>query len=127
MSLRDKNRTILTDAERRALYDLPDFDEFQRAEYLSLTSEELALAWRREGQSAQLLFAAGLFRCRCVFTFTLKDVPKEDIDFLRERYFSGKLSPQDRCVRQNASPSARRSSSSLRLSPMVGGWQTALG
>ena len=55
MPIRDKNLTVLTDAEKRALYDLPDFDEFQRAEYFSLAADELALALRRDGVSAQLL------------------------------------------------------------------------
>lgn len=41
---REKNLVIMTDAEKRAVYDLPDFDEFQRTEYFSLTEQELALA-----------------------------------------------------------------------------------
>lgn len=89
-----KTLTVLTDAEKRALYDLPDFDEFKRAEYFSLAADELALALRRDGVSAQLLclLQIGYFKAKqAFFTFTLPDVPKEDIDFLMARYFPGKL------------------------------------
>lgn len=93
MPIRDKNLTVLTDAEKRALYNLPDFDEFQRAEYFSLAADELALALRRDGVSAQLLclLQIGYFKAKqAFFTFRLPEVPKEDIDFLMARYFPGK-------------------------------------
>ena len=38
-----KRLTVLSEAERLALYSLPDFDDFQRAEYLALSENELAL------------------------------------------------------------------------------------
>lgn len=44
-----KRLSVLTDAEKFALYGLPDFDEGQQLEYLSLTAEELALATSRPG------------------------------------------------------------------------------
>src|ERR1039457_1134795 len=93
MAVQDRNLTILTDPEKRALYDLPDFDEFQRAEFFSLAAEELALALRRDGVSAQLLclLQLGYFKAKqAFFTFTLPEVPKEDIDFLMQRYLPGK-------------------------------------
>ena len=93
MSIRNKNLTVLTDAEKQALYDLPDFDEFQRSEYFSLTEDELAVALRRDGVSAQLLclLQIGYFKAKqAFFTFTLKEVPKEDTDFLLARYLQGK-------------------------------------
>jgi hypothetical protein len=93
MPIRNKNLTILTDAEKRALYDLPDFDEFQRADYFSLSAQELALALRRDGISAQILclLLIGYFKAKkAFFTFTLMEVPAEDIDFLTVRYFPGK-------------------------------------
>lgn len=40
MRASDKNLTVLSEAERVALYGLPDFDDFQRAEYFALTNEE---------------------------------------------------------------------------------------
>ena len=50
----DKNLTILSEAERAALYGLPDFDDFQRAEYLALSAEELTLIQRRVGLPEQI-------------------------------------------------------------------------
>lgn len=102
MPIRDKNLSILTDAEKRALYDLPDFDQYQRAEYFSMTAEELTLALRRDGLPAQLLclLQLGYFKAKqAFFTFTFMEVPKEDIDFLMGRYFSGQ-SFQPRPMRQ---------------------------
>ena len=43
MRARDKNLTVLSETEWLALYGLPDFDDFQRAEYFALTDDELAL------------------------------------------------------------------------------------
>lgn len=66
----------------------------QRAVFFSLTAEELALALRRNGISAQLLclLQLGYFKAKqSFFTFTLGDVPEENIDFLMKRYFPGKL------------------------------------
>ena len=45
----DKHLTIVSEAEKSALYGLPNFDDFQRAEYFALTAEELALAQQRDG------------------------------------------------------------------------------
>ena len=42
-----KRLTIFTEAEKLALYGLPDFDDFQRAEFFAFNEEELALADRR--------------------------------------------------------------------------------
>jgi hypothetical protein len=36
-----KRLIVLSDAEKLALYGLPDFDDFQRAEYFALTEAEL--------------------------------------------------------------------------------------
>jgi len=47
MTSKNKLLTILSDAEQFALYDLPDFDDGQRLEFLSLHEAELALACRR--------------------------------------------------------------------------------
>ncbi|MDP0563086.1 MAG: DUF4158 domain-containing protein [Candidatus Endonucleobacter sp. (ex Gigantidas childressi)] len=55
MRASDKNITVLSDAERETLYGLPDFDDFQRAEYFSLTDEERTLAQRRNGIPEQIL------------------------------------------------------------------------
>jgi Domain of unknown function (DUF4158) len=54
MRASDKNLTVLSDAEKEALYGLPDFDDFQRAEYFALTDEERTLAQRCGGIPEQI-------------------------------------------------------------------------
>ena len=46
---RSRRLTILSEAEKLALYGLPDFDDFQRAEFLAMTNAERSLALRRNG------------------------------------------------------------------------------
>ena len=41
----NKRLTLFTDEVRSALYDLPEFDESMRAEYLLLTKDELDLVY----------------------------------------------------------------------------------
>jgi Domain of unknown function (DUF4158) len=88
----DKHLTIVSAAERQALYGLPDFDDFQRAEYCALTANELARAQQRNGLPAQIvcILQIGYFKAKqAFFHFRLADVPREDIDFLMRRYFPG--------------------------------------
>jgi len=103
MRASDKNLTVLSDAEREALYGLPDFDDFQRAEYFSLTDEERTLAQRRNGIPEQILcmLQIGYFKAKqTFFNLSFSDVSQEDIDFLLRCYFPGVLfSP--RPVRQS--------------------------
>jgi TnpA family transposase len=90
MRARDKNLTVLSETEWLALYGLPDFDDFQRAEYFALTDDELALVYRRQSLPEQVLclLQTGYFKAKqAFFTFTLAEVPQEDIDFLVQRYF----------------------------------------
>ncbi|MEM5440360.1 DUF4158 domain-containing protein [Paraburkholderia phymatum] len=64
--------TLLPEAERQALYDRPEFDDFQRAEYFAFTADELALAERRRGLNEQILclLQTGYFKAtRAFFTF----------------------------------------------------------
>lgn len=102
MRASDKNLTVLSDAEREALYGLPDFDDFQRAEYFSLTDDERTLAQRRSGISEQMLcmLQIGYFKAKqAFFNLSFSDVPQEDIDFLLRSYFPG-ASFSPRPVRQ---------------------------
>lgn len=39
--------TILSEAEQAALYELPDFDDYQRFDFLALTDEEQTLMFSR--------------------------------------------------------------------------------
>ena len=82
--------TIFTDAEKIALYGLPDFDDFQRAEFFAFSEEELALADRRPGDCDRLhcLLRLGYFKAKhAFFGLTTDMVPTEDISFVAERYF----------------------------------------
>lgn len=46
---RSRRLTVLSPAERLALYGVPDFDEFQRAQYFAFAAPERALAEQRKG------------------------------------------------------------------------------
>ena len=89
---RSERLTILSEAEKLALYGLPDFDDFQRIEFFAMTDAERYLALRRNGLLAQVycLLQTGYFKAKqAFFRFSLKDVPPEDIAFLLQRYFPG--------------------------------------
>ena len=90
---RSKRLTILSDAEKVALYGLPYFDDFQRVEFFAMTDAERTLVFQRKGLTEQIycLLQIGYFKAKqAFFRFTLDDVPPEDIDFLLQRYFPGK-------------------------------------
>lgn len=92
MRASDKNLTVLSESERAALYGLPDFDDFQRAEYFALTEEERTLAQRRNGVPEQMLcmLQIGYFKAKqAFFNVALEDAPQEDIDFILRCYFPG--------------------------------------
>ena len=57
MTSKNKLLTILSEAEQFALYGLPDFDDGQRPEYLSLCEAELALVGSRPSLHAQVYCA----------------------------------------------------------------------
>ena len=54
MTTKSERLAVLSAAEHFALYGLPDFDEGQRLEYLSLSEAELALASSRPGLHSQV-------------------------------------------------------------------------
>jgi len=87
---KNKSLTVLSDAEQFALYGLPDFDEEQRSEFLSLSPQELLLASSRSSLHAQAHCALqiGYFKAKhAFFHFTWSDV-REDCDFILSRYFN---------------------------------------
>ena len=89
---RNKRLTILSEAEKLALYGLPNFDDFQRIEFLAMTDDERSLAFRRNGLLARIycLLQIGYFKAKqAFFRFSLSDVPPDDIAFLLQRYFPG--------------------------------------
>jgi TnpA family transposase len=89
---KNKRLTVLSEAEKQALYDLPDFDDFQRAEFFAMTEKEHAIVFQRNGLRSQLycLLQIGYFKAKqAFFRFSLQDVPEEDITFVMQRYFPG--------------------------------------
>lgn len=91
-----KRLTIFTEAERVALYGLPDFDDFQRDEFFAFTEAELALADRRRGPVERLhcLLQLGYFKAKhAFFDLSADAVPDEDVAFLADRYFPGMPAP----------------------------------
>lgn len=110
MRANNKNLTLLSELERQALFERPQFDDFQRAEYLSFTADELAVAMRRKGQPEQILclLQTGYFKAtRAFFAFT-PDECREDSDFLRERYFPKQPAISARPVRRAESLAQRQ-------------------
>src|ERR1700674_5214205 len=92
----NKRLTILSEAEKIALYGLPDFDDFQRIEFFAMTDTEHALVFARKGLAAQLycLLQLGYFKAKhAFFRFSLNDSPTEDMAFLMQRYFPGQALP----------------------------------
>jgi hypothetical protein len=85
-----KRLTVFSEAEKRALYGLPDFDDFQRAEFFAMTETERAVVDRRGGLTERLhcLLQIGYFKAKqAFFNVSEQDVPAEDITFLLKRYF----------------------------------------
>jgi len=69
MATKNKRLNVLSDTEQFALYSLPDFDDGQRLNYLSLSDSELALACSRPGLHAQVYCAMqiGYFKAKHAF------------------------------------------------------------
>ena len=93
MTAKSERLSVLSDAEQEALYGLPDFDDGQQLEYLSLSEQELALACSRPGLPAQAYCAIqiGYFKAKhTFFRFTWNDA-QDDRAFVLSRYFNGQL------------------------------------
>src|SRR5271157_1261172 len=92
MANKNEHLTVLSDAERFAIYGLPDFDEAQRLDYLTLSAQELTLASSRKSLSAQVhcVLQIGYFKAKhAFFRFAWTDVD-EDCAFVLSRYFNGR-------------------------------------
>jgi TnpA family transposase len=104
MATKTKLLTVLSEVERYALYALPDFDDGQQLDYLSLSESELALACSRTGLHAQVYCALqlGYFKAKhAFFGFTWDDV-QDDCSFVLTRYFNGQtFQPHTISTREN--------------------------
>ncbi|KTD12286.1 transposase Tn3 [Legionella hackeliae] len=91
MRASNERLTILSEAEQAALYELPNFDDEQRLNYLNLTPEEQALMRSRSDLSSQIHCALQIGYFKAVhffFRFEWEDVT-EDVAFVLEQYFPG--------------------------------------
>jgi Domain of unknown function (DUF4158) len=81
--------TILSEAEKAALYEHPDFNDEQRLEYLNLTQDELALVHSRTSLSAKIHCALQIGYFKAMQLFFHIDWPEvqEDSAFILEQYF----------------------------------------
>lgn len=93
MRATNERLTILSEAEQAALYEIPDFDDVQRLNYLNLTPEEQELMRSRANLAAQVHCAIqiGYFKAKHrFFAFRWTEV-QEDIDFVMQEYFPEQL------------------------------------
>ncbi|NNM59467.1 MAG: Tn3 family transposase [Legionellales bacterium] len=89
----NKRLTLLSEEEQFALYGLPDFDDHQRVEYLTLTEAERQEMETQDSLSAKVYFAlqVGYFKAKqWFFKFSWSEVPEEDIVFILHYYFPHK-------------------------------------
>lgn len=90
MRANNKRLKIFSEAEKIALYGLPDFDDFQRAEYFVLTNQERILVDSCNNFSMQVYCALQIvyFKAKqAFFEFSLSEVSSEDITTLLRSYF----------------------------------------
>lgn len=86
--------TVLSDAERSALYNRPVYNNEQRLEYLSLTTEELEIALSRHNISAQIycIIQIAYFKAvKMFFRITWPEVGSKDINFILQQYFQNQI------------------------------------
>lgn len=91
MTVQSKRLSVLSDAEQEAIYGLPDFDDGQQLDYLSMFETELELVASRPGLHFQVycILQIGYFKAKkAFFRFDWCDV-EDDTAFVLSRYFNG--------------------------------------
>lgn len=93
MRASNERLTILSEAEQAALYELPNFDDEQRLNYLNLTPEEQVLMRSRSDLSSQIHCALqiGYFKAVHFFFRFEWEEATEDVAFVLEQYFPGQV------------------------------------
>jgi len=90
MTNKNKLLSVLSGAEKEAIYGLPDFDDGQQLEYLTLDKQELELSHSRPSLHAKVycILQIGYFKAKqAFFRFDWDDV-EEDTTFVLSRYFN---------------------------------------
>jgi TnpA family transposase len=88
VTAKSKRLSVLSEAEQEALYGLPDFDDGQQLDFLSLSEAELALATSRPGIPAQVycILQISYFKAKqTFFRFNWLEV-ENDVAFVLSRY-----------------------------------------
>jgi hypothetical protein len=94
MNSKNEHLTILSDAERSALYERPEYNNEQRLEYLNLTPEELQIALGRHNLSAQIycILQFGYFKAvKMFFRITWEEADQKDVTFILQQYFQNQI------------------------------------
>ena len=84
---------VLSDEERIAMYDIPDFDKEQQHEHFNFSEDELNFILSRTNLSARIYCALqiGYFKAKQIFfEMSWTDISSEDIDFIINKYFDGR-------------------------------------
>jgi len=90
MQTSNRQISLLSEAEKSALYYLPDFDKTQRLEYLTMTDQELNIALSRKNVSAKIhcILQIGYFKAvQMFYRLTWNQVNSEDLNFIIQQYF----------------------------------------
>ena len=90
MRASNKRLTILSELDQCAFYEQPDFDESQRAEFLTFTETELSLISSRPDLSTQIHCAIqlGYFKAKqFFFRLSWEEIDEENILFITQNYF----------------------------------------
>lgn len=85
--------SVLSNLEKYAFYEIPDFDDEQRLTYFVFDDLELALILKCPSPHSQIYCALqiGYFKAKkAFFQFTLKVVCQADVSFILSRYFQSK-------------------------------------
>ena len=86
----NKLLTVLPESEKSAFYDIPEFNDKQRLEFLTLTGEELELAFQRTTVAKQIycIIQISYFKAvRIFFRIDWQQIAKDDISFILFKYF----------------------------------------
>jgi TnpA family transposase len=90
MSSHHEHLTVLSEPEKAAFYECPDFNQEQRFEHFTLTDEELQIALKRQSLPAQVhcILQIGYFKAvKLFFRVTWDDVDPDDLEFILQQYF----------------------------------------
>ena len=89
----NKRLSVLSELEEFAFYGFPDFNDEQRSTYFVFEDKEWELISKCPSLHAKITCAVqiGYFKAKKMFfRFSLHKIPKDDLDFILSRYFTGK-------------------------------------